>query len=672
MHRLMLAGILITAAALRLTGVAWDDYHHYHPDERFITWAATTIERPSSFATAFVPHASSFNPYHWPPDAASAGIETPQDETRDFAYGHFPLYLGVIATRLVEWMGPVIRPLFSPDSFLAADLLNGRGMVEFRHLTVVTRVLTALIDVGTVLLVYLLGRRLYEPAVGLLAAAFLAVNVMHIQLAHFFTTDPYLTFFVTAALLTVSRMPYAVPREPTTENGLRNMVAGLLAAVCVGLAIGSKFAAVLLLFPLALAAWWSGGNRRRRVLVVVLAAGVTFALTNPFALLDFTCDVVTPAVSLGPLRLPALNWGSCFLENIGTQGGMVRGDYVLPFTRQYVGTWPYLYFVEMQLRWGMGPLLGLLAFAGFGWAVWQGGRDLWRGWQGWRAENGGKRPFFTHLQHPLLLLALAWCVPYFLTTGGFFVKFMRYLQPLTPFLMIFGAAFLWRLPKWPRWVVGTAVLLTTTLYALAFVNLYEEPHPWVAASEWLYTHAAPGALLLSEQWDDPLPTSLLVDGEPRRRAEFPNLELSWLAQPGAADDVDKLARNLALLAQADYVTIASNRVYGVVPRQPQAFPLSSQYHALLFSGALGYEPVFVADRVPHLWGVRLQPDSFAGTGLEPPPLVAEHLAARPAIRWGRADESFTVYDQPLTMIFRNNGRLSAAEMRAQFDLSPVE
>jgi hypothetical protein len=40
----------------------------------------------------------------------------------------------------------------------------------------------------------------------------------------------------------------------------------------------------------------------------------------------------------------------------------------------------------------------------------------------------------------------------------------------------------------------------------------------------------------------------------------------------------------------------------------------------------------------------------------------------PGVNWGRADESFTVYDQPLTIIFQNRGRLSAEEMQAFFTL----
>ena len=195
-----LALILLTAGILRLTGLAWDDYHHYHPDERYVAWVATSIAWPSSWADALQPRRSSFNPFYWPAQNNSEGIVAPQDEARRFAYGHVPLYLGVAAARLVEGVSPALRSWLSADWSLTRDILNGAGRIEFDHLTLVGRLLTALLDVGTVALVFLLGRRLFTPEVGLLAAAFLALNVMHIQLAHFWTVDPFVTFFATAAV----------------------------------------------------------------------------------------------------------------------------------------------------------------------------------------------------------------------------------------------------------------------------------------------------------------------------------------------------------------------------------------------------------------------------------------------------------------------------------------
>ena len=198
---LLLALIIVVAAVLRWTGLDWDGYTHFHPDERYIHWVATTIEWPDEWTTAFSPSESTINPYYWPPDAESVGIVVEQDQSRKFAYGHLPLYLGVAATKLADWLGETaVSNIFPSHWLFTTDILNTADMVEFRHLAAVTRALTGLVDLGTILFVFLLGRCLFSPEVGLLAAAFLALNVMHIQLAHFFVVDPYLTFFTVAAL----------------------------------------------------------------------------------------------------------------------------------------------------------------------------------------------------------------------------------------------------------------------------------------------------------------------------------------------------------------------------------------------------------------------------------------------------------------------------------------
>ncbi|MBX3056072.1 MAG: phospholipid carrier-dependent glycosyltransferase [Anaerolineae bacterium] len=665
-EKVLLVIILLTAVSLRLTGIDWDAYQHYHPDERYITWVATTIEFPANWRTALNPTQSSFNPFYWPPDAASEGIVVLQDEHRDFAYGHLPLYLGVAATRLVERIGPALVGFFPAEWLLTRDLLNGVGAIEFRHLTAVSRAFTALFDTATVLLVYLLGKRLYNAPVGLLAAAFLAVNVMHIQLAHFFISDPYLTFFVTAALFCMvasSKWQVASDESRITHHASRRLLLYLsLAAISVGLAIGSKFTAVLLLLPLALTIYVTGGERWVRWLVTaVFVAGITFFVTNPFAVLDLTCEVVTPAATIGPIPVPELDWRSCYLQDIVTQGAMVRGSSDVTFARQYTDTWPYLYFVEMQLRWGMGLLLGLAAFAGLAWEIWRVGKS-------WSKQSDNS-PVTLNLQSPISnLILLSWIIPFFLLTGAFQVKFMRYLQPITPFLMIYAAALLlsirWR---WARWGAVTAVLLTTTLYALSFVNMYHQPHPWLAGSAWVYENVSPGALILSEQWDDALPSTMLVEGAPRFRSEYRSEELTWLTGADEADNAAKLERNLARLAAGDYLTIMSNRVYGVAPRLNERYPLSGQYHQLLFDGSLGYEPVYVTTRMPTLLGIRLYADRFGWPGLTPPDEVETLLAAQPTLNLGRADESFTVYDQPLLIIFQNSGHLSVEEIRALFE-----
>jgi hypothetical protein len=684
-ERLLLVLILVVAAGLRWSGLDWDEYRHYHPDERFVAWVGASISWPDDWSAAFRPEQSSFNPFYWSPDAQSEGIVVPQDQRRNFAYGHVPLYMGVGAAALAERLGLWLAPHLPADWLFVRDVLNGAEMIPFRHLTAVSRFLSGLMDLGTLLLLYLLGRRLYGPAVGLLAAAFLAVTVLHIQSAHFFIVDPFLTFFVTAALYCLIRS--IDDRSPSTAH--RSPLTGwwLLSGVAIGLAVGSKFAAVMLVVPLLLAAWVvAGANWLRWLLAGGGTAVLTFALTNPFALLDFGCEVTTPGVRWGQLTIPQINWGNCYLQNIVTQSNMVRGQSVLPFTYQYEGTLPYLYYGEMLLRWGMGPLLGLLALAGLGWALW---RSL-RPFQPWLVLFWTKRPsawrealhkWWQRMQEPIPhlphYLLLSWVVPYLLMTGNFQVKFMRYLLPVTPILLLYGAAMIWegRRTKdegrkgygWLRSGVTAVVLLVTGLYTLAFVNMYGQPHPWAAASRWVYENVPSGTLILSERWDDALPSTMVVDGRSRFRSEYGNEELTWMIRTGRLDNEEKLVHNLTLLAEAEYLTIMSNRVYGVAPRLPQRYPLSGQYHQLLFDGQLGYEPVAVFGRFPHLGNVHLIPDYFGWPGLSPPTAVADYLDQHPGLRLGRADESFTVYDQPLTIIFRKVEPLSVEEMLELFE-----
>ena len=104
----------------------------------------------------------------------------------------------------------------------------------------------------------------------------------------------------------------------------------------------------------------------------------------------------------------------------------------------------------------------------------------------------------------------------------------------------------------------------------------------------------------------------------------------------------------------------------MVPRLPERYPLSAQYHQLLFDGSLGYELVWVGGRFPRLFGFELRTDRFSWSSLRPPAGVSAYLASRPGINLGRADESFVVYDQPLTMIFRNTAGLSPEALREQF------
>src|SRR5690606_7662396 len=128
-------------------------------------------------------------------------------------------------------------------------------------------------------------------------------------------------------------------------------------------------------------------HRRGRDLALSLAgAGLAFALTNPYALLD-------PAP---------------FVQAVGTQAAMASGALDRPFTRQSTGTLPLTCHVEQQAGWALGPPLTLGACGGLVWA--SIGAVQTRG----RA----------------LIVALVWAWAMLLAVGTQAVKFPRYMLPV--------------------------------------------------------------------------------------------------------------------------------------------------------------------------------------------------------------------------------------------------
>lgn len=688
-----MAAVLFLSLCLRLTGIEWDGVYHLHPDERYIVWVGTTVEFPTDWKSAFDPELSTFNPFHWAPEAKSSGIRVQQGEPRSFAYGHWPLYLGVAATHLLE-KGESWGSKLPAGWTLARNLLNASGRIEYRHMLLVGRALAALFDTLTVWLVFLIGRRIFTPLVGLLAAAFVALSVLQIQQAHFFVTDPFLTTAVVAALYWMVRR-VGGPRPAASSR--RNWRDGLAAGAFVGLAVGAKFSAIMLVLPLLVAfiwrrrvppvakgaklrrrlkRWWHWARRPAAELAAALLLGaVVFAFTNPFALLDNSCQATLGGyrVPLVKQTIPTITVHSCYLKNIGTQAAMVRGGNLIPFTYQYIGTPPYLYYLDQAFRWGLGAPLTLASFGGLIWAIW---RMIWK-----RRETD-----------PGEAVLLAWALPFFIVTGSFQVKFLRYLLPLTPLLAIYAAGMLscigvansgtgpgrcaalgaqrknreiWRLGHLSAgYLVLAGTLVSCALWAATFVGLYHVgEHPWVAASRWLVQHAPANSTVATEHWDHALPLNLR-DGE---RKSLRSVTLEWYnVEDRMGRETSRVELGLALqqVADSDYLVLASNRLYGVIPRLPERYPEASAYYQLLFSGDLGWELVYWNGRYPTLGTVALVDDTFGWPGLLPPAPLAEWQPAPITLNLGPADESFTVYDHPLVLIFENRGQLGAEEMES--------
>jgi len=582
---LLLCVILIGGGA-RLYNPLWDLGTFPHPDERStLLFYATQIRFPENKADTLDPRQSTLNPF-W---------NAQTQERRSYTYGHFPLYSLVLTSAFLEQLAPLAASINVPPEVV--DFL-GRATTGHGY-TVVGRILVALFDTLSIYLVFLIGRRLYGAWAGLLAATLSALAVLHIQLAHFFAVDPISTTFV---LLAIYGSLLIFDR--------RTAGSAFLAGLAIGLAVSSKYSALPIVLVPATAGLFiikdahqakdSGiGAAFRLIGITALTAFITFALTSPFVFLD---------------------WANFYRAVVEEQGDMVSGLADFPFTRQYRGTTPYLYFIEQQIKWGLGWPLGLLAFAGLAWAL-------------IRVLSNGLRPGEW--------LILAWLVPYFGLTGLFLAKFIRYMSPVTPLIIILGVGMLVMLARrlsqiWSgaRWLVSSLaaiILIGTAFWAAAFVNgVYAAEHSWVTASRWIYANVPDGSCVAREHWEEGVPR----DWAWREPGMSPGNHSYYQPQLPMydPDTPQKYEIIRDTLRQCDYLVIASNRMLRTLPRLSERYPMSTAYYQALFAGELGYELVFEAETPPRLGSIVIDDQP--------------------------ADESFTVYDHPKAFIFKKTRDLS--------------
>jgi hypothetical protein len=624
----VLALLLLVAAVLRTYGLDWDRGHYFHPDERQILVVASGLSWPRDPLSLLSP-SSPLNPHF-------------------FAYGSLPIYLlralSVLATR---WDWAVAN-----------------------NSTLLGRLLSAFFDTLTVLATYLLGRKVFGRRVGLLGALCVTFTVLHIQLAHFYTVDTLLT---TLILLAVNRAVDVARRGRPRD--------GACLGVLLGMALATKVS-VLPLVAVAAVAWlafaWPVGSQHRgirsterpalrtslRSLVSTLdprpALRVLWVKARSGVLLTFGLAALCFALLEPYAWIDAYS----FVVGVGQEIAMAQGWYDFPYTRQYAGTWPYLYQTRQLVLFAMGVPLGLLGLAGL---LWLFGR-VWR-----RPRREG-------------VVLLTWPALYALLQGAAYAKFIRYLLPLLPFLCLAGAAMwvsVWdaagqgdqarrgrvsalsmrcseawkRAFRWLWLALLLVVVASTVFYALAFLNVYRQPHPWLQATSWLCEHAPAGSTVLTEYWDDPLPLGGAVEfGGCPLPYTFATVDFHTL------DTERRLGELLDALESSDFVVLSSQRLYGSLLRSPQYFPLATRYYQQLFGGHLGFELVAAPAVYPQWAGLTLLDDPRAGLPLPTPRLLT---ASRPrgwVIDLGQADESFSVYDHPQPLIFARVERLSREQL----------
>lgn len=498
-YDLLLIAVLVVGAWFRVIGLNWDQNQHLHPDERFLTMVESALQvkkcaLPNVSVEACPPDqirwlglGDYFNTATSPLNPANRGYTF-------FVYGDLPT---VIVRYIAEWT----------------------GQVGYDQVDLVGRQVSALGDLLSVLMIYIIAARLYNRRVALLGAAFSALAVLQIQQSHFFTVDTVANFFIFLAIFfaveillfkdsgignqkskngeleqvdaalpdpKISELHVSESQDSGPESRLREYVSLFLHdrlfllslgfGVSLGLAVASKLSAapLAILLPGAFLIRYlqkkgqsSSPEYWSRLAVYLIGGGLVSLLTFRIFM---------------PYAFSGLGLNSAWLANIKQLAGQSNGDVDVPFALQWARR-SHLFSFKNLTIWGLGLPLGILAWVGFLWMAWRILKGEWH--------------------HALLW---GWTAIFFGWQSMVFNPTMRYQLPIYPLLCMMAGWVVFEIArlrirsfKWPGTalgiLVGGGILALTFGWAYAFTRIYTRPVTRVAATRWIYQNV-PGPINL--------------------------------------------------------------------------------------------------------------------------------------------------------------------------------
>jgi 4-amino-4-deoxy-L-arabinose transferase-like glycosyltransferase len=473
----LLFGILIAAFWLRYLGIPFGFPLITHPDEPAITAIAFRM------------------------------VEKGTLDPRSFLYPSATIYLHAALSAVVFAVGSIFGR-YHAFADVPVTTLYWAG----RFLTVLLSVLTIHFTAAT-------ARVLFDRVVGVLAALFLACSYLHVENSYLITVDSPMAFWATLSFFFAALHYRYGPRW-------RYVV---LNALCIGVAIGTKYTAVWLVLPMLYAHLGHASRSPRRLLDRKLLVGlalvpVAFVFSTPYLVVEF----------------------DLFRYYIWFQ----RGAYSKGHPGWESDATSYVYYLgALNERYG---LLSLFASA-------VGILGL--------SRSDAKRAGFV-ASFPL---------GYLLFLGAYRVHFDRNLVIVLPFLAVMGGyGVVWALRRLggepalsraPRRVLSIVVLtLAATAVLLqagksvAHVRAIRLPDTRYVAKLWIEAHLPAGATIAREQFAPPLD-----------RARFAVKNLGYYG----------LIRSRDESRTADFV-VASSGDYGRFFGEPERYPSQIREYEEIF------------------------------------------------------------------------------------------
>ena len=363
----------------------------------------------------------------------------------NFLYPTFYFYV------LFVWVGLYLGFVWATGGVSSLTALQQLYFTNPTGIYTAGRLLGAICGTLSALALVGLGRKLFDLRVGFAAGLFLAVAPLAVRDSHYVKHDIPATLAVIIAYLAISRIWPAAP----PPGRLRNDV--LTAAAACGVAFSTHYYCVFLALPLTWAIvqrWRADGWRivARQLVTAALVSAVVFFALSPFILVE-----------------PVVAWRDIAANRQIVIDRAVQSGAFAPAFR----------YLDMLWNDALSRPLVLLAVAGAAWML--------------------------RTAPALAVLLLSFPVAFFLfitnTTPA-----SRYLNPVLPFVALFGAWALARIsdvlraPRPAYWIVVVACAVSPLLASVQSGLFYRAEDTRSIAARFIETHIPAGSTVLVQPY----------------------------------------------------------------------------------------------------------------------------------------------------------------------------
>jgi 4-amino-4-deoxy-L-arabinose transferase-like glycosyltransferase len=478
-------------------------------------------------------------PYFFHPDERNIASSISQLSFSDqlnprfFAYGSLPIYVIFFTGIFINFTQSVLQQTdFSKT-------------VTFEQAILISRFYSAMLSMLLLPFLYSIGVLLHSRSAGVFAVLLGIFNVGFVQFAHFGTFEMWLTFLLVLLLWVFLRFQ----KKLFSLVILSGLILGILLSIKISSAVFFPLPVLPLFYCLFLHPKPVSFHIKRILLfgvsylVIFLVAGVVFIITNPYVLLDF----------------------ASFRGSIDYESSVGLGTLPVFYTSEFVNTVPILFQLRHVLPFLLNPFLTLLFIPFLFYFIYL----LFR-----RKNFGG-------------VLLLFFLLVTFLSQAFLYVKWVRYLVPSIPFiLLIFSLSFVWLFKKREQylWTGFVGILLVTCIYGLSFfITTYVEQDTRLAAFSNAKLIIPSDSRILSEVYD----LGIIPFNE-----RYPSISLfNFYDLDNSSPDYNEETLSAAL-DTSEYIILPSQRVYKSRLLKPNAYPIGEQFYKQLFSGELGFEKVY--------------------------------------------------------------------------------